>query len=100
VVKRSEGSIEFRFFRPAARRVFLVGDFNGWQEFTTPMSRDKNGEWSCSLPLTDGIYEYKYLADGEWCVDRAMEGVGWSPFGCNSVTVMPEHEVPEFQPVG
>ena len=100
MIRRSKGKTEFRFHRPDAKQVYLVGDFNGWQEFSTPMTREKNGDWSCTLSLPDGVYEYKYLADGEWCVDRASDGIGWSPFGCNSVTIVPEIDSPAFLPIG
>lgn len=32
--------VEFRFFRPTARHVQLVGEFNGWDPSATPMSRE------------------------------------------------------------
>lgn len=99
MIVRQKGETEFRFFRPEARQVYLVGDFNAWQESTLPMSKSDTGEWVCRLPLPEGVYEFKYLADGEWCEDRAAAGVGWAPFGCNSVTVIHEGAVPAF-PVG
>lgn len=99
MVVRDRGETEFRLLRPDARQVYLVGDFNDWQENDLPMSKSDEGEWVCRLPLPEGVYQFKYLVDGEWCEDRSMDGVGWAPFGCSSITVVSEGAVPAF-PVG
>lgn len=99
VARDTSGELEFRFFSPQSRQVYLVGDFNNWQVGTLPMTRSPDGEWVCHLGLPAGVYEFKYFADGEWCVDRAQFGVGWAPFGCNSVTVVSGGDCPAF-PVG
>jgi hypothetical protein len=99
MVLRRPHDTEFRFSKPDARQVFLVGDFNGWQERSLPMSRSEEGDWVCRLELPEGVYQYKYLADGNWCEDRGGRGVGWAPFECNSITVLRERDLPAF-PVG
>jgi len=71
VTRNWKGEVEFRFHHPWAQEVFLVGDFNGWDTAALPMARNEQGEWVCSLRLADGIYEYKYLADGAWHVEDA-----------------------------
>ena len=82
----SEG--EFHFFRPQARQVFLVGDFNGWNPSVTPMTRTESGEWTHHLSLRRGVYQFKYLADDEWFLDYAAFGLEEGPFGWNSVVVV------------
>ncbi len=99
VARDLEGEVEFRLHNPSARQVYLVGDFNGWQECSLPMTRQQSGEWVCRLHLPEGVYQYKYLVDGEWCLDSDPVGIGWAPFGCNSVMVMHTGDVPAF-PVG
>jgi len=94
-----EGGVEFRLCRPKARQVYLVGDFNGWQELSQPMTRSKEGDWVCRLPLSEGVYQFKYLVDGEWVSDGAPVGLGWAPFECSSLTVMQPADSPAF-PVG
>lgn len=88
VMQRRGTEVEFRFFRPQADRVFLVGDFNGWNPKVTPMKPTETGEWTCELDLREGIYQFKYLADGEWFIDYAAFGIEKGPFGWNSVLVI------------
>jgi 1,4-alpha-glucan branching enzyme len=94
VRQSSHGDTEFRFHKPGAHQVFLVGDFHDWQECRVPMDRDDAGEWVCRLQLPQGVYRFRYLADGEWHIDRDTAGLGWAPFDCNSITIMPESQTP------
>jgi 1,4-alpha-glucan branching enzyme len=49
-----------------AESVFLVGTFNAWNPSACPMKRSADGVWRVSLKVAPGIYEYKFLVDGEW----------------------------------
>jgi len=82
------GVVTFRFVCPRAREVFLAGDFNGWASDTHPMKRTKNGIWVCRLVLPEGVYQFKYLADGEWYLDYAAFGLELNTFGWNSVVLV------------
>jgi hypothetical protein len=55
----------------AAKEVAIVGDFNGWDEHATPMSRaSQDRSWSASIPLAPGRHVYAFVVDGErWVVD-------------------------------
>lgn len=77
----SGGDVEFRFFRPGARRVCLVGDFCGWRPSAFPMHMASDGWWTCRLRLDPGTYQFQYLADGERCLDFAAFGVAQGPLG-------------------
>lgn len=99
VTRTETGEWEFRFFRPGARKVHLVGDFNDWDEHAHPMKQLGLDLWHLRLRLPDGVYEFRYLADGEWYVDYAAFGVECSPFGCNSVIVSNDIQEPAM-PVG
>ncbi|NLX23914.1 MAG: hypothetical protein GXY55_19855 [Phycisphaerae bacterium] len=88
VTKKQGGRVEFRFCRPNARRVFLAGDFNGWNPSVTPMTRTASGEWVHELELGEGVYQFKYLADDAWFLDYAAFGIEQGPFGWNSVIVV------------
>ena len=87
VVKLDNSEMEFRFFRPKAAQVFLVGDFNGWHTGSLPMSRTESGWWVYRLHLAPGSYQFKYLADGEWFMDYAAFGLERGPLGWNSVVL-------------
>ncbi|HVZ18854.1 MAG TPA: glycogen-binding domain-containing protein [Terriglobales bacterium] len=52
-----------------AEAVFLAGSFNGWDPTATPMMLGKDGQWTVSLTLAPGRYEYKFVVDGEWCCE-------------------------------
>jgi 1,4-alpha-glucan branching enzyme len=52
-----------------AEAVFLAGTFNGWDPNATPMVLGDGGQWTVSLPLAPGRYEYKFVVDGEWCCE-------------------------------
>jgi hypothetical protein len=51
-----------------AREVNIVGDFNNWNMFGTPLTKTKNG-WECKIDLPKGKYVYKYIVDGDWTAD-------------------------------
>ena len=76
---------EFRFLRPGARQVHLVGDFNGWALGPTPMKPADGAFWVCRVSLPRGTYRFRYVADGQWFTDFAAFGVEPSPLGMNSV---------------
>lgn len=53
-----EGAV-FRTFAPAAEKISVIGDFNGWQE--SPMERVYDGNfWACALPGARAGMKYKY----------------------------------------
>jgi 1,4-alpha-glucan branching enzyme len=54
---------------PAAKEVFLMGDFNEWNPKTHPMKNDGNGIWIKTVMLFPGKYEYRFKVDGEWVND-------------------------------
>lgn len=72
--------VTFRISKEAAQsaqQVFLVGDFNGWNEQATPMNPLKSGEFSTVLELgTDTPeYQFRYLYDGSrWENDWEADG--------------------------
>ncbi len=51
-----------------AREVYLVGDFNNWGMFGTPLARTDGG-WITRLDLPPGRYLYKFIVDGNWTAD-------------------------------
>jgi 1,4-alpha-glucan branching enzyme len=75
----------FRFLRPRAHRVCLVGEFNGWDINNLPMTRSADGVWTATLRLDPGEYRFRYWADGHWFVDYAAFGLVHGPFGLEGV---------------
>ena len=74
---------------PSARRVALVGDFNGWKAQQT-LLRDDNGDgtWSVTLRLSPGRYRYKFLVDGQrWVVDPDAPASASDGFGGRNAVI-------------
>lgn len=69
-----DGGTRFAVWAPNAREARLVGDFNGWDRTTMPMSRRAgSGIWELDVPGAVSGSRYKYMiegADGVW-TDRA-----------------------------
>ena len=58
---------------PAAQAVFLAGSFNDWKADATPMTKDGEGNWSVTLDLPPGRYQYKFVVDGNWCCEPGCD---------------------------
>lgn len=61
--------ILFRTYKPGARIISLVGDFNGWNPEHDLMKRGSDGIWRLEKRLSAGTYRYKFIVDGEWLPD-------------------------------
>jgi len=60
-----------RFFVPgkqSAKRVMLSGNFNNWSTLQGLMLKTDSG-WIKDIHLEPGVYEYKYIFDGNWYID-------------------------------
>ncbi len=69
-----DGRILFRYQDPVADEVFLVGDFNDWDEEADPMDRE-GIVWELLIPLAKGRYDYAFIVDGEWTPDPSNPDV-------------------------
>lgn len=74
---------------PDVSTVYLVGDFNEWDESLEPMEKLKDGRFKATIKLDAGHeYQFRYLADGEWHNDWEADKYVPNPFsGDNSVVV-------------
>ena len=71
-----------------AQQVYLVGDFNGWQEDSLPMQPLKDGRFKLAIDLdTNQVYQFRYLVNGtDWQNDTEADDYYPNPFsGDNSV---------------
>lgn len=81
-----------RIAAPDATSVCIVGDFNDWNIYASPMKKLKKGDFTITLNLEPGReYQFRYLIDGsrwenDWNADKYVK----SPFGDsdNSVIVL------------
>jgi hypothetical protein len=52
-----------------AGKVLLAGNFSNWELNAIPMTKVDSG-WVTSVKLRPGKYLYKFIADGNWTVDK------------------------------
>lgn len=76
----------FRLKAPGAKRVSVVGTFNGWDPQAHPLGGpDRNGIWSLSLPLPPGRYRYEFIVDGvRWVTDPNAQASEADGFGARN----------------
>lgn len=89
---KEDRKVEFTFDHPCDDQVYLVGDFNQWNEKSHPM-KCRDGTWKLELELPPGEYEFKYLAGKLWYNDYAAHKYVPNPWDSeNSVVVVGELE--------
>ena len=91
---RTNGEVEFRFFRAQAKDVALAGDFTAWQDNAITMRHEGNGWWHARVSLKPGEYRFRYVADGQWYTDFASHGVELSKQVWNSILLVQEQPSP------
>jgi len=73
-----------------AKTAHLVGEFNNWETYANPLSRQKDGSFSAALNLETGReYQFRYLLDGNtWVNDEAADRQAPTPFGNSENSVI------------
>ena len=89
----SDGRIEFRFYRPGAADVQIVGTFNNWNPKTLSMRPAGQGWWTATSTISAGEHFFRYIADGHWYTDFAANGVEKNKYGWNSILIVPERRL-------
>lgn len=72
--------VMFTLEAPAAGRVQLAGDFNGWALDGNEMS-STGGIWRTTVKLPPGRYRYRYVVDGSWQNDPSNPLIEACPYG-------------------
>ena len=70
-----DGAVEFRFYRPAASSVAIVGEFNQWHQDDLAMEPTGDGWWTAIVDLKPGEY-YHYQVVGFEVFSTAGERIG------------------------
>ncbi|UZP69027.1 isoamylase early set domain-containing protein [Desulfovibrio mangrovi] len=61
--------------------LFVVGDFNGWNENACPMKKNKDGSFSALVELETGKdYRFRYLSKGQWYNDAEADRYEYCSF--------------------
>ena len=91
IVAPTPGYVRVLFELPSclwADRIFLVGDFNQWNDTATPMHQGRDGVWRATVDLPHGSsYEFRYLIDGKWTSDSHADGFAQNSFGVSNSVV-------------
>jgi hypothetical protein len=76
---------------PNARQVVLSGNFNAWNTGELFMEKTPGG-WRLPYALAPGMYEYKFIVDGDWITDPSNPVQSGAGNNANSVLVFkPNH---------
>jgi len=73
--------VSFAVWAPNARRVSVIGDFNGWDERVYPMRLHANGVWELFIPGIEQGARYKYAIlswNRDYRVNKADPFAFWS----------------------
>ena len=58
--------VSFAVKLPGAREVVLTGDFTAWARDRVRLAPAPNSEWTTTLELKPGEYQYRLIVDGQW----------------------------------
>ena len=88
----ADGVVRVTFTMPAIEGcecLYLVGDFNAWNEVARPMQPGEDGAWLLTLELEPGReYQYRYRTDtGIWHDDPAADAYVPNPHGSDNSVV-------------
>jgi 1,4-alpha-glucan branching enzyme len=77
-----------------AEDVYLVGDFNNWDEHATQMEKKRGNRFSVTLDLEpDHEYQYRYLVNGkDWHNDWEADRYVPNPFSGDNSVIMTYRE--------
>jgi len=73
--------VTFKLDAPEAKRVYVTGDFAGWNPKAVRMKRTATGEWRVGKFLAPGEYQYRFVVDGEWTDDPSCQERVYNEFG-------------------
>jgi len=83
---RKKGTTRF-ILKPTngVNKVCLAGDFTEWKPVR--MRKQANGSYAITVPLSEGMHEYKFQVDEDWLLDPDNHQSTLNSFGTlNSVT--------------
>jgi 1,4-alpha-glucan branching enzyme len=82
--------VRFMLVAPAASRVALAGDFNGWSAAATPLAAGPGGVWSGAVSLAPGRHHYAFIVDDTgWVADPAAGRAAGDGGHAHSVVTVP-----------
>jgi len=87
-VKRAGAKkVAFKLIAPYAGSVSVAGDFNNWDVNANQMKKDWKDDWTVSINLKPGRYEYKFYVDGSWQNDPSCDACVQNEFGSTNCVI-------------
>jgi hypothetical protein len=68
-VSDNSGKTSFTIRSKPNSTVSIVGTFNGWDPYMTPLRESSSGVYTTDLKLREGAYFYYFIIDGEKAMD-------------------------------
>lgn len=89
--------VVFSLEAPPDAAVFLVGDFNRWDDHATPMRHTGDGVFEARLALDPGSYHYKFVVNGRRRLDPSNPEEASAPDGSinSRLVVLQDNRVSE-----
>jgi 1,4-alpha-glucan branching enzyme len=83
----SRRRVTFGYKARPGSEVAVAGSFNNWDAASKVLKdKDSTGQYSITMLLPKGVYEYKFCVNGKWCVDPENPNFIANPHGTlNSV---------------
>jgi len=76
-----------------ADSIYLVGDFNDWNETSHSLSLGRDQDWSITLDLElNREYQFRYRKDGDWINDNQADAYVQNPYGSDNFIVNTREE--------
>ena len=88
VVSAGPSAVHFEIAAPEARRVSLVGDFDGWNPSALPMRRTASGAWTIDVRIPPGRHAFAFSVDGRLTIDPTAAIAADDNFGVPSSVVV------------
>ena len=68
--RKTERMVRFELVTAPGSEVYVAGSFNNWDPKHTKLKDNPNsGVYRAALTLAPGKYEYRFVVNGDWCVD-------------------------------
>jgi 1,4-alpha-glucan branching enzyme len=80
--------VTFELQSPEAKEVLLASDFTEWAKEPLALKKRKDGTWSKEVSLPCGLYEYRFIVDGQWVTDPQARSRHANPFGTENSVVL------------
>ena len=61
--------VVFSIEAPEESSVYIIGDFNDWDRYSTPMRYTGDDVWEARMRLQEGTYQYKFIVDERQVLD-------------------------------